>query len=160
MIEELIDLLSCNELAPTEVAAMAEFVRRAPEDPELDWIEDSTQAMTFAICSSLMEFVAAGDKVDELHEQLQAMFADPLPAYPYDDEAIRDSSYAYFRWLDGILATRGTTEGGYELLSIDVGLDDQLQVLAVKRKDSPRILELSELLMVRISRENGIESWN
>ncbi|NRR33308.1 hypothetical protein HSX11_24335 [Oxalobacteraceae bacterium] len=159
MIEELIGLLSCNDLNPAEVAAIAELVKKAPEDPELHWIEDPAQAMTHAILNNMTDYIAESDKIDELHEQLEEMFTDPLPAFPYDDEAVQESSFAYFKWLDEILAQRGSDIGGYELLSIDDGVDDYIRVAVVNRKDTARILELALLLEFRISRENGTSSW-
>jgi hypothetical protein len=158
MIAELLRLLSCGDLVAKELAEAAEYVRNAPENPELGWIDDPATAMTFALYEMLFRFAAEGDKIDEIHEQLEVMFDPPLPSFPYQNEVLRKNSYIYFRWLDKVLAGRGgTIEGGFELISFDLRLDDHLRVLPVYRRNTPRILKLAESLPLRIAQENGIE---
>ncbi len=157
MLEELLQLLSCHELSAEELADAAAFVRQAPEDPELEWLDDIDSKMTFAIFDKLSEFIAVSDKIDELHEQLIEMFADPLPQFPHEHPKICKNTDAYFQWLDTLLANRAPAEGGYELVSINTGIDDNLSVLVVYRRDTQRILDIAQSLSVRISRMNGTE---
>jgi hypothetical protein len=156
-IEELLDLLTSHDLSTEELSNAAEYVKNSPEDPELEWAGDLKSVRTFAICNTLSDFVATSDKIDELHEQIEAFFSNPLPPFPYDDQEIQHSCFAYFRWLDNILAQRAPEKGGYELLSVNPELDDNLYVVVVDRCDTKRIIELANSLDLNISRLNGVE---
>ena len=158
MIEELLRLLSCDEMDAEELAAAVEFVRNAPDDPELAWTGGPKQATTFAIYDALSEFVADSDKIDELHEQLEGMFEPPFPPFPHDDPSIQQSSFAYFRWLDDVLSKWAVAKGGYALVGIDPGFDDHLRVVVVYRKDTRRILELADALSVGLGLEDGSQA--
>ncbi|MFZ2269573.1 MAG: hypothetical protein WAV95_18510 [Azonexus sp.] len=158
-ISTLLDLLTSRSLDTEELDEAAAYVRNSPEDPELEWAGDSRSIMTFAICNTLSDFVATSDKIDELHEQIEAFFSNPIPPFPADDPEVQKSSFAYFRWLDSILAQRAPEKGGYELLSVNPGLDDNLYVVVVDRCDTERILELANALDLNIYRENGVEHW-
>ncbi|NHQ85588.1 hypothetical protein HA050_05580 [Iodobacter sp. HSC-16F04] len=159
MIQELLRLLSCNEFSANEIIEAAQYVENAPDNPELEWAGSAASAMTFAIYDKLYSWTVEGDKIDEIHEQLEDMFSDPLPAFPYDDIEIQNNSFAYFRWINCVLAGYAIKEGGYELLSIDPGTDDQLRLLIVYKKDTSRILELAQALSLRITREDGAEPY-
>jgi hypothetical protein len=159
MLEELLTLLSMGDIEAEALAEMCEFIEAAPDNPEFDWIDDAEQARAFAIYDQLGDFIAESDKIDELHEQMVEWFASPLPPFPHDDEAVQQSSFAYFRWLDAQLAARAPEEGGYQLLSLELGLDDMLRVLLVWRRDVTRILELATAQGLRLGVEDGREPW-
>lgn len=158
-ISTLLDLLTSHSLDAEELDEAAAYVRNSPADPELEWAGDSRRIMTFAICDTLSDFVAMSDKIDELHEQIEAFFSNPIPPFPADDAEVQKSSFAYFRWLDKILAQMAPAKGGYELLSVNPCLNDSLFVVVVDRCDTERILELANALDLNIYRENGVEHW-
>lgn len=153
-LEELLDLLTCNDFEPEELAEMAERIQNAPNDPEYEWLADGMPEdevtpelfMRFALSSEVSDYVAHSDKVDELHEQIEEMFEDseePLPPFPYEESDEADNGVQfYFEWLDEQLAERGD----YSFLIMDVGLDDELHAIVVLRDDVDRILELASQL--------------
>ena len=155
MLPELIDLLTCGDLEPDDLAEVTEAVENAPEDPDYEWAEDAATAMSLALISCLGEYTASSDKLDELHEQIRDMFADPLPdffpATPSDDEQ-KFGVLAYFQWLDGELAQRGTDKGGFDIVQIDDMSSDEMNMIVVYKKDTARILVLADALGFRFTR--------
>jgi hypothetical protein len=138
MLTELITLLTCDDLQGKDLAACVSRITASPMDPELDWIDGDSPAafMQFAVLAELGDYLAIGDKLDELHEEISEQFANPLPAMP--QQAL--SAAEYFQWLDGQLAARPTP---YEILLWGNPFDDNLYAFIVRRHDSPRILELA-----------------
>jgi hypothetical protein len=152
MLPELIDLLTCGDLEPEEVAEVTEAVENAPEDPDYEWAEDPATAMSLALISCLGEYTASSDKIDELHEQIQDMFSDPLPAFPTTDDGQYVGVLQYFQWLDGELMQRGTDKGGFDIVQIDDMSSDEMNMIVVYKKDTARILELADALGFRFTR--------
>ena len=155
-LHELLYLLSCHVLEGDELDTCVETVRSADTSEDLDWIDEAHERREFAVQGELSEWVAIGDKVDELHELISDGFSDPLPPYPYPDDKRDFTPPMYFRWLDGVLAQRGP---GYELLLWNNPYDDNLHALAVHRAEMPRILELSHALGFSPSRATDMFSF-
>ncbi len=169
-LTELINLLTCNELQSAEVDDIVAVVLQAHSNPEkyvreldldddqaLDWlleIASRNEMGSWAICAELQDFLFISDKVDELHEQIQVFFEeDNLPDYSYDQ--IKGSDQ-YFAWLDPQLERVSSAQGGYSLLLIGDSYGDDLQAVAVYRKDAKRVLELCDELEVQVSRPESI----
>lgn len=142
-LHELLHLLSGRELEGGELTACAAAVNAADDNEDYDWIEEVIERRQFAVQSELFEWVATGDKVDELHEQISDGFKDPLPPYPHHDDKRDFPPPAYFRWLDDVLAQRWP---GYGLLLWDNAYDESLYAFTVQRADMQRILDLSTAL--------------
>jgi hypothetical protein len=137
MLSELITLLTCDDMQGKELADAVSRIKASPMDPELDWLEGRSEAeyMQFAVPAELGGYFAMGDKIDELHEQINEQFADPLPEFP-------DGFWAaeYFEWLDEEIAARPAP---FEALLWGNPFDDNLYVFIVGREDTARILELA-----------------
>jgi len=153
MISELVVLLTGGDLDEDEVQEFTAYIEGAAENPEFDWIEDPQDALLWGLFDQLDEFIATSDKIDELHEQLSDLFADPLEPFPYEQYQEENwHSGHYFAWLDAQLAKRSPERGGYELLVMDNGFDDNMRAIVVNRPDVARVLELAgqhELTIVR-----------
>ncbi len=154
-LEELLDLLTCNDFESDEISEMAERIQNAPNDPEYEWVAGAFGPggtivpdlfMREALTVELDDYIAHGDKLDVMHEQIEEMFEDseePLPPFPYEESDEADNGVQfYFEWLDEQLAERGD----YSFLIMDVGLDDELHAIVVLRDDVDRILELASQL--------------
>jgi hypothetical protein len=156
MITELIDLLTCGSLDSIERDEIEQRVVNAPSNPEYEWTIDERQAMSVEMVFSLGEYVASGDKLDEVHEQLQEMFEEPFPDYPYKlgsgKSTKSPSPLEYFEWLDAELAQRAVEQGGYDLVEFDTTIHDNMNLLVVYRQDIDRMIELATELELRISR--------
>jgi hypothetical protein len=159
MYAELIDLLSSHMLEPHERDEIAERVVAAPDDPEYEWTQtygDATVACACELRDALDDFAATSDKIDEVHEQIQEMFDDDFPDFPY--EAVRSGwgdgvdADKYAAWLDAELAGRGTEKSGYGFVVFDTTADDNMSVFVVDRNDIDRIIELAGELDLRIQR--------
>lgn len=151
-LNELLHLLSCRQLEGDRLAACADEVRRADENEDYDWLEEASERRHVAVPGVLSDWVAIGDKVDELHEIIIDGFSEALPAYPYPEDKSDFTPPMYFRWLDEVLAAHGR---GYELLLWDNGYDDNLYAFAVQRADTQRILDLSGELGFSAYRATG-----
>lgn len=138
MLAELITLLTCDGLEGDELADCVARIKASPADPELEWIDGESpgEFMQFAILAELGDYLAIGDKLDELHEEISEQFADPLPPFPGRDTLAVD----YFQWLDGQLAARPTP---YEILLWGNPFDDNLYAFIVRRRDTARVLDLA-----------------
>jgi hypothetical protein len=156
MLPELVELLTCGDLASDQVEAIAMIVEDAPDNPEYEWREwlpDPTHAMVWALLVELDDFIATSDKIDELHEQIAEFFDADFPGFPHDPRGKQpDGVQSYFRWLDGVLQARAPERGGYELLEIENPVDDNMCAIVVCRPDTTRILELADSLSLRIAR--------
>lgn len=154
MIRELVDLLTCRELEPEELQSLVAEIDGAAEDPDLAWIEDPSpeELIQNALVFKLMDHIAVGDKIDEVHEQISDFFAEPLPDFPHRADGRGFLPDEYFAWLDPLLAERGVDGGGYELLLLEDTFSDNLHALLVWRKDTARVLEIATELALRIER--------
>lgn len=152
MLKELVDLLTCRELDPKEVATLVAEIDGAAEDPDLEWMGDASpeELMQTALVFKLMEYIAVGDKVDELHEQINDFFGVPLGDYPRHADGREFLPEEYFAWLDPILAQRGKDGSGYELLLLDDSFSDELNAIVVRRPDTARVLEIAKKLELAI----------
>lgn len=147
-LEELIDLLTFRQLDAEGVAKRTQEVRGAMDDPDLDWIDDPLDRLQFGVRAHLHEWIAASDRIDELHEQISADFAEPLPPFPERYRA-RGSTYDYFRWVDGVLAE---LEPACDMLLWDSRYDEDWFVFVVYRADTARILDLTRQLGLAATR--------
>ncbi|MGN7918024.1 MULTISPECIES: hypothetical protein [Lysobacter] len=154
MLRELVDLLTCRELEPEELQSLVAAIDGAAEDPDLDWIVDPSpeELMQNALVFKLMDHIAVGDKIDEVHEQISDFFAEPLADFPRHADGRWFLPDEYFAWLDPLLAERGVDGGGYELMLLEDTFSENLHALLVWRKDSARVLELATELALRIER--------
>ncbi|QQP98667.1 hypothetical protein [Lysobacter enzymogenes] len=145
MLKELVDLLTCRELDAEELASLTAAIENAGDDPDLDWLDDPSpeELIQNAIVFKLVNHLAVGDKVDEVHQQISDFFAEPLADFPRYANGRRYSPDDYFVWLDPLLAERGQHGGGYRLLLLDDSFSEQLNALLVWRKDTARVLELA-----------------
>jgi len=152
MLKELIDLLTCRELDPEELASLVATIEGAADDPDLDWMDDPSpeELIQNAIVFKLVDHLAVGDKIDEVHEQISDFFAEPLADFPRHANGRWYLPDEYFAWLDPLLAERGKDGGGYQLFLLDDSFSDQLNALLVWRKDAARVLELARELALSI----------
>lgn len=154
MYPELLRLLTCDDLEPGEPEELTRQILAAPDDPDYAWAQgDPAIAMACELQDILGEFAATSDKIDEAHEQIQDMFDDDFPGFPFElfDGAHRIDGKVYFRSLNEELAQRAAEDGGYEIIEFDTGADDRLTLIVVYRKDVDRILELASALGLRMS---------
>ena len=154
-LEELLDLLTCNDFESDEISKMAERIQNAPNDPEYEWVAGAFGPggtivpdlfMREALTVELDDYIAHGDKLDVMHEQIEEMFEeseDPLPPFPYGE-----GYDEYWVWLDEQLAQRGD----YVFLNVSPGINDEIYGIVVLLEDVDRILELSSQLGITIRR--------
>lgn len=152
MLKELVDLLTCRELDPDELASLVATIEGAADDPDLDWMDDPSpeELIQNALVFKLVNHLAVGDKIDEVHEQISDFFAEPLADFPRHANGRWYLPDEYFAWLDPLLAERGKDGGGYQLFLLDDSFSDQLNALLVWRKDAARVLELARELALSI----------
>ncbi|MFK3739096.1 DUF6630 family protein [Massilia sp. TN1-12] len=156
MYAELIDLLSCHLLDPHEREEMARQVANAPHDTEYNWAGDFQEiAIAAALADQLADFVAWADNIESTHEQIQDMFDRDFPDFPKELTGEEHGVALYFAWLDKELSKMAVEEGGYDVVELDTGADDNLRLLVVFRKDVARILELATALNLGIHRPKG-----
>jgi hypothetical protein len=153
-----------SELSPIEIAEALQYVSLAPTNPEYQYIiEHVTEPgmvknllRTNAVVDWLEDegLVAKSDKLDEFHERICDLFEDELPPFStWLDNSPNPTSPEYYAWLDELIAGLGDREhGGYELLSIDPGRDDNQYTIAIERNNTPKVLLLSRGLSLRIDR--------
>ena len=73
MLSELIDLLTCGDLDVHEREQVAKLILDAPENPELDWADNASQAMSFELYSCLADHVATGERIDDMARKRRAV---------------------------------------------------------------------------------------
>ena len=161
-VAEFLTLLTTGELGPEELAAGTEAVVLAVQDPDayfdqyLDedqdgWLRDwSTSMAEVAATNAVVQALCISDKADELYEEISEAFSEPLPEPPEEFQYLHE----YMRFADEAIQQRGPQPGGYELLEFASSYGDDLQVLLVYRKDTPRVLELGQQLQVKVARLN------
>jgi hypothetical protein len=155
MIAELIDLLTCGDLDSTERDEIAHRVVNAPRAPDLSWVNSPEGAMSFELLCSVSDYVATGDKIDEVHEQIQEMFESPFPSFPYElnsSKSGKTTPLEYFEWLDRELSQRATQEGGYDLIDLDDMVSENMNIFVFYRRDTSRIIHIATELELRIDR--------
>jgi hypothetical protein len=154
MLKELTELLTCRELSPAELASRVDAIEAAPEDPELEWMEDAPPEVQLqtAITFKLNDFIASADRIDEVHEQLSEFFGEPLPDYPQHEDGSWFQQGEYFVWLDQRLLQRAGEHGSYELLLIGEYFTDDLNAILVMRADTPRVLDIATTMELTIER--------
>ncbi|MCC7596448.1 hypothetical protein IGS61_03050 [Janthinobacterium sp. FW305-129] len=162
LLSELLTKLTCGELEGEELDEAVTAITAAPSAPRDEWIDSDAHAYAVAILWHLAGYMASGDKLDELHEQIQDMF-DEFPDFPYAMlEGGDGSALPYFEWLDAELAQRAVDEGGYDLIQIDGNGTDQMDALVVYRRDTDDIIQAAALMGVTIGRPltyyRGIEA--
>lgn len=153
-----------SELSPIEIAEAIEYVDSAPINPEYQYILKQVNEPTIlknllrtnAVVDWLDDegLVAKSDKLDEFHDLICDLFEDELPPFSnWFDNSLDRTNTDYYAWLDELVAKLGDKEyGGYELLSIDPGRDDNLHAIVVERNNTAKILQLGRDLSIRIDR--------
>lgn len=154
-LSQLLSLLSQREWDDAALEQAAQEVLDAPDNPDLDWIEDPSLAMAYMTYDLVRDYAAESDKVDELHEQFEEIIGEPVPPFPYDDPEVQQSSIAYFRWLDEVLARLGPDVGGYAVVEVPLGLDDNLHLVVVHRRDLAAVIALADKLGLPITYPMG-----
>jgi hypothetical protein len=154
MLKELVDLLTSRELDPAELESTVAAIDGAADDPDMDWLYEPTpeELTQTAIIFKLRDFIAVGDKIDEVHEQISDFFAEPLPDYPLHEDGRYFLPDEYFLWLDQQLIQRAGDNGGYELLLLGQHYSEELHAVAVLRADAPRTLQLATELALTVER--------
>ncbi|MDE2428067.1 MAG: hypothetical protein KGM99_05020 [Burkholderiales bacterium] len=153
-LKEFVQLLSCNALDESEQDDIVRQIVNAPDDPEFEWADSPEQARLFALTFALGEYMATGDKLDELHEQVQRLFDDDFPEIPaptLDDMENGGGAIAYFEWLETEFCQYSAEEGGYDLVELDM-MGSDMNAIVVYRKDTPRVLELAKQLDFKMQR--------
>lgn len=159
-VAELLTLLTTGTWPPAELAVATAAVVLAAENPdayfeqylneeEHGWLLDCGASMTeVALTEAIQQELCRSDKADELYEQISEQLKEPLPAAPPHYRYLRE----YLELLDAELQGRGPQPGGYELLECGDSYSDELQVVLVFRKDTPRLLQLGQQLGIHIAR--------
>lgn len=154
VLKELLQLMTRKQLSAEEAAKAAmEALASSHGGSAADGGEGA--ALTESVFNQLGDFLAEGEKVDELHAQLQDISPEPLPDFPYDDKSVNQSAASYYGWVSNLLAHMNPNEGGYALVSIDPGEDSSDHVVIARRRDVPRILQLAHQLSLKVSEETG-----
>jgi hypothetical protein len=153
-----------SELSPIEIAEALEYVDSAPTNPEyrciLEHVNEPTIVKNLLRTNAVVDWlddeglVAKSDKLDEFHDCICDLFEDELPPFSnWSDNSLDRTSIDYYAWLDELVAELGDkAHGGYELLSIDPGRDDNQHAIVVERNNTDKILLLSRELNIRIDR--------
>jgi hypothetical protein len=153
-----------SELSPIEIAEALEYINSASTNPEyqyiLEYVKEPTIVENLLRTNAVVDWlddeglVAKSDKLDEFHDSICDLFEDELPPFSnwWDNSADRTNT-DYYAWLDELVAKLGDKEhGGYELLSLDPGRDDNQHAIVVERHNTIEILLLSRGLNIRIDR--------
>jgi len=142
---ELIDLLTCRLMDEAEREDVIREILAAPT--ELDWADSEEHAYSIALPMVLHRHTAAGETLDQVHDELREMMGEEFPAYP----AHVADSVEYFDWLDPLLR-EWSDEGGYDIVELDDTCSEILHLFVVRRRDTARILEIAADLGVRAMR--------
>ena len=147
---ELVDLLTSGNMEADEREEALQKIAAAPS--EFDWASSDENAYALGLIFELDRHAASGDKLDEVHEQLQEMMGDEFPAYPHH----LTDSVQYHQWLDRILA-EWSGDGGYDVVAIEDGSSDNMHLFVPYRRDTSRILELADQLGIPV--ERPLDYW-
>jgi hypothetical protein len=151
-----------SEMSQIEIDEALEYVGSASTNSAYDYISESEHDP--AVLTSLLRTIAVvdwlndevkSDKPDEFHEQVCDLFdEDSLPPFSTWWDNSTDRTFTdYYAWLDRLVSELGDkAHGGYELLSLDPGVDDNQHAIAVERSDTDRILPIGQGLGIRIDR--------
>lgn len=102
----------------------------------LDEDEETVESqLNFAIPFELMQIVIQGDKIDEIHGEIEGM-KEGIPEFPYEKKF---TAKEYFGWLDEILS-----EMNEEILEIGESLGDELMLFLVYKENTNEIMEISK----------------
>lgn len=144
---ELVDLLTCRDLDTEEIDTLATSIVASTQDLDLHWLPNVQDRITWAVSLALGDYIARGDKVDELLEEIEDFFEEPFD--PGIAE-MADDSVELLTALRTELAVRGQDHGGYDIVFLDDMASDNLNVIVVPRSDVARITALARFLSVRI----------
>jgi hypothetical protein len=160
-LEQLIGLLSCNDLDEAEIERIAGVCLKADAEPTSTLADhygmdaaqvaryDPEGTTAFIIFTELEDYFAVSDTVDELYEQVIDAFETPtLPDYPYDDNDFQSIS-DFFRWVDQQLLQHHEK---YCLISFGESYTHDFQVILVYRSDVVEILQLCATLGIQAER--------
>jgi hypothetical protein len=161
-----------SEMSQIEIDEALEYVASAPTNSEYGYIceyqHDPDVLTSLLRTSAVVDWLddegllVKSDKTDEFHEQICDLFDDALPPFAtWWDNSTDRTSTDYYAWLDRLVSELGDKEhGGYELLCLDPGQDDNQHAIAVERNDTDRILFLGRGLNIRIDRlKSRSELW-
>jgi hypothetical protein len=156
MLANLINLLTCGSLEAIDRDEIITRVQNAPEDPEFSWVSSPEEAMSIELIGSLVDYVATGDKIDEVHELIQDMFEGSFPDFPHDLNADRPGErrvvLEYYEWMEEELSQWAVEEGGYDLIDVDDRCSENMNVFVVFRRDTDRIIQMGTELGFRLCR--------
>jgi hypothetical protein len=156
MLANLIELLTCGLLETIDRDEIVTRVQNAPENPEFSWTSSPEEAMSIELIGSLVDYVATGDKIDEVHELIQDMFEGSFPDFPHDLNADRPGErrvvLEYYEWMEEELSQWAVEEGGYDLIDVDDRCSENMNVFVVFRRDTDRIIQIGTELGFRLCR--------
>lgn len=147
MLAEFIDLLTDNTLDAQERDNIIARIAKAPDNPNYQWTVGPEQALAVELLFALDDYLVICDTIEDGHTQLQDMFDENFPVFPYPEQ----DGAAYFAWLDKELARCGSDDG-LELLRLDPGLDDRMYLALVDRQKTDRTIHLAQELGLRLFR--------
>ncbi len=151
-----------SEMSQIEIDEALEYVASAATNPEYGYIAEHQNEpdvlisllRTTAVVDWLDDegLLVKSDRTDEFHDRVCDLFDDALPPFTtWSDNSTDRTSTDYYAWLDRLVSKLGDkANGGYELLSLDPGRDDNQHAIAVERSDTDRILLLGRGLSIRI----------
>jgi hypothetical protein len=156
MLIELINLLTCGLIDPIERDEIVVRVQNASQNPDLSWTSSPEEAISIELIGLLADYVATGDKVDEVHELIQNIFDAPFPDFPHDLNADRPGErrvmLEYYEWMEQELAEWAVEQGGYDLIEVDDRCSENMNIFVVFRRDTDRIIQIGTELGFRICR--------
>jgi hypothetical protein len=161
-----------SEMSQIEIDEALEYVAGAATNSEYGYIAEyqhdpdilTSLLRTTAVVDWLDDegLLVKSDKTDEFHDRVSDLFDDDLPPFAtWWDNSTNRTDTDYYAWLDRLVSELGDkASGGYELLSLDPGRDDNQYAIAVERSDTDRILLLGRGLSIRIDRlKHPAELW-
>jgi hypothetical protein len=149
-----------SEMSQIEIDEALEYVASAATNSEYGYIAEdrhdpdvlTSLLRTTAVVDWLDDegLLVKSDKTDEFHDRISDLFDDPLPPFAsWWDNSTERTDTDYYAWLDRLVSELGE-DGGYELLRLDPGRDDNQHAIAVERSNTDRILSLGRGLSIRI----------
>jgi hypothetical protein len=149
-----------SEMSQIEIDEALEYVASAATNSEYGYIAEdrhdpdvlTSLLRTTAVVDWLDDegLLVKSDRTDEFHDRIGDLFDDALPPFStwWDNSADRTDT-DYYAWLDRLVSELGE-DGGYELLRLDPGRDDNQHAISVDRSNTDRILSLGRGLSIRI----------
>lgn len=155
---ELIEMLSCHDAEPEEIAEMMPVLKLALSDPkayikqnpEDEWLSEGFDLNKFdpklaenlfawSLSAVMVDFVVVGDKGDELCDGVMEVL------YEMDIEILEPNFelanwFEYAEFIEKELVKHKT---GKTLVALDINFSDDISVFVVDRADYDKIMELA-----------------